>query len=197
MWLYSCLLWQFEDRFKHSPRRKNWKVSSIMHYRLRAIRGAPLGVVNLTPHFGVIQIFQILFLLPVSFYIHANICRGGYKTFLSHFSWYIYIYITNHKVHRRLARYRPPATTIKKPININKTTYHHPFIMADVKKPILGWDFLAKYRLNIQWIADKCVLVDKHLRVKATLVMPDVSRQILSISATESLAVPAIYQTLI
>ena len=29
----------------------------------------------------------------------------------------IYIYITNHKVHRCLARYRPPATTIKKPIN--------------------------------------------------------------------------------
>ena len=33
-----------------------------LHYRLRAIRGGPLGLVNFTPHFIVIQIFQILFL---------------------------------------------------------------------------------------------------------------------------------------
>ena len=38
----------------------------------RAIRGVPLGVVNFTPHFSVIQIFQILF-LPLSFYKHPNI----------------------------------------------------------------------------------------------------------------------------
>ena len=44
-----------------------------MHYRLRAIRGVPLGVVNFTSHFIVIQIFQILFLPPVSFYTHPNI----------------------------------------------------------------------------------------------------------------------------
>ena len=44
-----------------------------MHYRLRAIRGGPLGLVNFTPHFIVIQIFQILFLSPVSFYTHPNI----------------------------------------------------------------------------------------------------------------------------
>ena len=44
-----------------------------VHYRLRAIRGVPLGVVNFTSHFIVIQIFQILFLPPVSFYTHPNI----------------------------------------------------------------------------------------------------------------------------
>ena len=44
-----------------------------LHYRLRAIRGGPLGVVNFTSHFIVIQIFQILFLPPVSFYTHPNI----------------------------------------------------------------------------------------------------------------------------
>ena len=44
-----------------------------VHYRLRAIRGGPLGLVNLTPHFIVIQIFQILCLLPVSLYTHQNI----------------------------------------------------------------------------------------------------------------------------
>ena len=44
-----------------------------LHYRLRAIRGGPLGLVNFTPHFIVIQIFQILFLSPVSFYTHPNI----------------------------------------------------------------------------------------------------------------------------
>ena len=44
-----------------------------LHYRLRAIRGGPLGVVNFTSHFIVIQIFQILFLPSVSFYMHPNI----------------------------------------------------------------------------------------------------------------------------
>ena len=44
-----------------------------LHYRLRAIRGGPLGVFNFTSHFIVIQIFQILFLPPVSFYTHPNI----------------------------------------------------------------------------------------------------------------------------
>ena len=44
-----------------------------LYYRLRAIRGGPLGLVNLTPHFVVIQIFQILFLPLVSFYTHSNI----------------------------------------------------------------------------------------------------------------------------
>ena len=39
----------------------------------RAIRGVHLGVVNFTSHFIVIQIFQILFLPPVSFYTHPNI----------------------------------------------------------------------------------------------------------------------------
>ena len=46
--------------------------SAPMHYRLRAIRGVPSGVVNFTPHFIAIQIFQILFLPPVSFYTHPN-----------------------------------------------------------------------------------------------------------------------------
>ena len=32
-----------------------------LHYKLRAIRGGPIGLVNFTPHFIVIQIFQILF----------------------------------------------------------------------------------------------------------------------------------------
>ena len=44
-----------------------------LHYRLEAIRGVPIGVINFTPHFIVIQIFQILFLPPVSFYTHPNI----------------------------------------------------------------------------------------------------------------------------
>ena len=42
-----------------------------MHYRLRAIRGVPLGVVNFTSHFIVIQIFQILFSPSVSFYMQC------------------------------------------------------------------------------------------------------------------------------
>ena len=53
--------------------RKTWGEPNSVHYRLRAIRGVPLGVVNFTPHLIVIQIFQIFFLPPVSFYTHPNI----------------------------------------------------------------------------------------------------------------------------
>ena len=55
-----------------------------LHYRLRAIRGGPLGLVNFTPHFIVIQIFQILFLPSVSFYApkyFRYICKGQNKPF--------------------------------------------------------------------------------------------------------------------
>ena len=72
-----------EDRVTRSPpvleqitRQLSWRLnqgSQPVHYRLRAIRGGPLGLVNFTPHFIVIQIFQILFLSPVSFYTHPNI----------------------------------------------------------------------------------------------------------------------------
>ena len=54
----------------------NWSILEFLfrpHHRLRAIRGVPSGVVNFTSHFIVIQIFQILFLPPVSFYTHPNI----------------------------------------------------------------------------------------------------------------------------
>ena len=60
---------------KHSyiPAQRQTICLVSLHYRLRAIRGVPLGVVNFTSHFIIIQIFQILFLSPVSFYTHPNI----------------------------------------------------------------------------------------------------------------------------
>ena len=60
-------------RFQKNGGNKMVIVEKTLHYRLRAIRGGPLGLVNFTPHFIVIQIFQILFLPPVSFYTHPNI----------------------------------------------------------------------------------------------------------------------------
>ena len=47
---------------KHSyiPAQRQTICLVSLHYRLRAIRGVPLGVVNFTSHFIVIQIFQIL-----------------------------------------------------------------------------------------------------------------------------------------
>ena len=48
-------------------------VGPPLHYRLRAIRGVTLGVVNFTPHFVPVPIFRILFLPLVSFYTQPNI----------------------------------------------------------------------------------------------------------------------------
>ena len=63
----------------------NFPLASL-HYRLRAIRGVPLGVVNFTSHFIVIQIFQILFLPPVSFYTHPNISDIFVGDEINHFN---------------------------------------------------------------------------------------------------------------
>ena len=88
IWQPLCALvapWWKSATLLRNPRLKPSKITldissmldlyhiASLHYRLRAIRDVPLGVVNFTPHFIVIQIFQILFLQSKSFYTHTNI----------------------------------------------------------------------------------------------------------------------------
>ena len=69
-----CLIFVTWHDFREQGRKSQ---AEALHYRVRAIRGVPLGVVNFTLHFIVIQIFTILFLPPVPFHI----CRGRNKPF--------------------------------------------------------------------------------------------------------------------
>ena len=36
-------------------------------------------------------------------------------------------------------------------IQVNRKTYHIRAIKTDVKTPILGWDFVDKYKIGIGW----------------------------------------------
>ena len=64
--------------------------------------------------------------------------------------------------------------------------YLHEAIIADVEEPIVGWDFITKFKLSINWDKDKCYLVDpkkphpQELRLQKT----DLSRLSLAVVDT-------------
>ena len=39
--------------------------------------------------------------------------------------------------------------------------YFHDFIIADVDVPIFSWDFILKYKLDLNWSHDNCLLIDQ------------------------------------
>ena len=40
-------------------------------------------------------------------------------------------------------------------IKINRKTYHITAVKANIKAPLLGWDFYKKYKLDMVWDEDK------------------------------------------
>ena len=53
-------------------------------------------------------------------------------------------------------------------IRLGRKTYTIEAVIADIKQDILGWDFLAKYRLNWKWAQfGDLYLVDSKARIKA------------------------------
>merc|ERR1711994_764702 len=66
-------------------------------------------------------------------------------------------------------------------VKINRKSYNIRAIKSDVKCPILGWNFIRKYRLNLQWNdwGDIC-LVDPKAQSKTILhfrSMPHIQAQ--------------------
>ena len=44
------------------------------------------------------------------------------------------------------------------PIRFDRKNYEHKFTIAAIPQPILGWDFLAKHKMDIMWQNEGCVL---------------------------------------
>ena len=80
---------------------------------------------------------------------------------------------------------------------LNNRHFTHKFIIADIQTPIIGWDFLAKFHLDLRWRGDKCTLVGNKMR--AQLSLEGVQTHLFSLSATTDLLadVPATYRALI
>ena len=52
--------------------------------------------------------------------------------------------------------------TQKIKINLGGNTFEHDFVIADISEIILGWNFLARFRLDIVWRGKKCLLKSKN-----------------------------------
>ena len=73
----------------------------------------------------------------------------------------------------RLQTYGKRPVTIK----INRKSYSHNIILTDVEIPILGWDFIKKYRLSQIWTEwGDLELVDKRANIKTTLKIEPVPK---------------------
>ena len=58
-------------------------------------------------------------------------------------------------------------------IKINRKTYHITAVKANIKAPLLGWDFYKKYKLDMVWDEDKdeVYLYDKKAQIRKKLDM--------------------------
>ena len=68
------------------------------------------------------------------------------------------------------------------PIRFNTKIYNHNFVIADVSIPIIGWDFLMKFKLDVMWINKQCVLFDGSSKSSFPLHLGKIDTNILSLS---------------
>ena len=89
---------------------------------------------------------------------------------------------------------------ISKAIHVQNSVYRHTFILADVQTPILGWDFLTTFKLDLKWQGNNCVLIDNRAKIRAKLSLEGVQPHLLGLIATTTdplQAIPATYRALI
>jgi transposase InsO family protein len=61
---------------------------------------------------------------------------------------------------------------VTKEIRLGRKSFNMEVVIADIPKPIIGWDFLKKFRLNFEWAMDgseEVELVDKVSGIRAPL----------------------------
>ena len=65
------------------------------------------------------------------------------------------------------------ATYGTKNINIrfDRKNFKQKVLIADVETPILGWDFLSDFQLDLLWTNNKCVLYNKAARSTYNLTL--------------------------
>ena len=61
-------------------------------------------------------------------------------------------------------------------IKIGRKTYSHQVVIADVSSPVIGWDFVRKYKLDMVWGDDEEIYIfDKKAKIKKKLEFKPIS----------------------
>ena len=74
---------------------------------------------------------------------------------------------------------------IERKLNLSEGNFVHMVYIADVPAPVLGLDFLFKYKLDIRWQGDIATLVNGRNKTKATLSCTTVPLDMLHLSAVD------------
>ena len=48
-------------------------------------------------------------------------------------------------------------------------------IKSDVASPVIGWDFVCKYKLDLVWDQDEIIVIDKKAKIKKKLDIKPIS----------------------
>ena len=68
-------------------------------------------------------------------------------------------------------------------LNLGPRTYKHEVTIAHIDTPILGWDFLLKFKIDVRWhTCDKCSLFDQKQRTAIPLQIQKVNKDILDLA---------------
>ena len=71
-------------------------------------------------------------------------------------------------------------------LDIEGQRYTHRFVIAEVQVPILGWDFLARFKLDLCWRSSRCVLSDPKARRSYPLRYKEVDPSALQLAPVQS-----------
>ena len=63
-----------------------------------------------------------------------------------------------------------------------KIPYQHVVLLAELDEPILGWQFLVDFKLDIRWKRGKCILVDSMRRENMPLKLSTVEERNLGLA---------------
>ena len=55
-------------------------------------------------------------------------------------------------LHRKFNKTKIPTYgTRVRQVKLGRKSYSHVFILADIEVPIMGWDFIKRFKLDISW----------------------------------------------
>ena len=71
-------------------------------------------------------------------------------------------------------------------IDLAHQNFTHSFVVAEVPTPILGWDFLVTFKLDLRWQGARCALHDARARRKFHLRFTEVAGSSLNLAPVET-----------
>ena len=71
-------------------------------------------------------------------------------------------------------------------LDLEGKCYTHRFIIAEVQSPILGWDFMAHFKLDLRWKRSQCFLANLKARRTFSLRYKEVDQNALHLAPVQS-----------